>query len=280
MESKAFLSLNRERIDGKKEGSQRNNIVRRLTFRRNHETNKDKEKRKPKRTASVNVRSSCMYHLGDNEESHHTFKKSFSSAKATVDSSEDSSIASGLTLGGSVPYDLPGTVEASDQNGGNPKHRESAVSLEGITMSFSRPQMIDVAIQCTPEGSSITQFHSPCSSPRGGMAKSEHSRRLHSVNPSHMNTTSPKGSQSLPTTPIKLRRSYDGSRNQANGLNGLHNSPLPFLQKNSRGVRRNQTFNGSRDLPKQSRDIFRKTSLDSRLLSSQTEVILPPLSIY
>ena len=210
---------------------------RKLLFRK-QETGKEKEKRKPKRTASVHGPSG--YSLVDyrqknlspvNKRRHHN----------RHDSSGESSIASGMNLGGSIPFDLPGTVEAADkENRLGILRASSTLTLEdvGITVSHS-PPMVDVAIQCSPGGSSITRYQSPSSSPRSATSKGEHSKRHHSVSQLIANAT-PLRTQSLPNTPIKKRRSYHSPRKGYSG--GTQSPPLPFLLEHSRRLYTNKTL--------------------------------------
>lgn len=175
-----------------------------LTFRRHQETTtKEKEKRKPKRTASVN--SPAGYSVHD-----YRGKRNISPLnKKRHNSSGESSITSGTNLGGSVPYDLPGAVDMSDRPEFNTRERPgSALTLEDVSISMSQPDMVDVAVQCSPSGSSVTRYHAPTSPqpPRSAGAKAEHSKRLHSVNMLTMQDNLPS-TQSLPGTPIKKRRS-------------------------------------------------------------------------
>lgn len=238
--------------DTKKEKS---NIVKKLsTFRRggSQETSKEKEKRKPKRTVSVNIprgHSLLDYRAKRN-------KGQLSPVnKRRHDSSEESSIASGTNLGGSVPFDLPGTVEAANEDRSlqfdpsitNRGGGGSILTLEDVGISMSHHHhMVDVAVQCSPGHFSVTRY-SPLSSPRPP-SKGEHSRRLHSVTTLAINTSSVH-SQSLPGTPIKKRRSqevFGGHRVHLRDGSGHHSPPVPFLLDESHG---NQVLGGvSRDV--------------------------------
>ncbi len=200
------------------------------------------------------MKNPSEYSVGELRHRNKSILKSSTPSKSH-DSSDESSILSGMNLGGSVPFDLPGTVEA-EHSFSNPlvmdHNRGSALSLQDIDISVNHPpQTVDVAVQCTPEGSSITHYHSPCSSPPRRTANSEHSRRLHSVNPSRV-YSSPSHTQSMPNTPIKTRKmtlhesycshvNYNGGGGGGSSASGASSPPLPMF--------RNQALsNGSRDM--------------------------------
>ena len=157
------------------------------------------------------------------------------------DSSEESSIASGMNLGGSVPFDLPGSVEAAEkENRLRAPRASSTLSLEdvGISVGHGSPVTVDVAIQCSPGGSSFARYHSPSSSPRSAASKAEHFKRIHSV--SHIIAESnPLRTQSLPNTPLKKRRSFPRK-----GYSGGTQSPppVPFMLEHSRRLYANQAL--------------------------------------
>ena len=216
------LDYSSEHPDTKKEKS---SISRKLTFRRHQETTtKEKEKRKPKRTASVN--SPAGYSVQD-----YRGKRGKISPlnKKRHNSSGESSVASGTNLGGSIPYDLPGAVDMGDRSEFNASERPgSALTLEDVSISMGQPDTADVAVQCSPSGSSVTRYHTPASPqpPRSAGAKAEHSKRLHSVNMLSVQDNSPM-TQSLPATPIKQRRSPGGFF-----VGGPpHSPPVPYLSE-------------------------------------------------
>ncbi len=236
-EDGSILSLVNGHSEGKKEKSTKG---RKLPFRK-QDTDKEKAKRKPKRTASVHGPSG--YSLVDyrhknlspvNKRRHHTTTRH--------DSSGESSIASGMNLGGSVPFDLPGTVESADkENQLGILRASSTLMLEeiGITVSPNPPVLVDVAIQCSPGGSSFTRYHSPSSSPRSATSKAEHSKRLHSVS-QLITESNPLRTQSLPSTPLKKRRSFQVTRKGHSG--GAQSPPLPFMLEHSRRLYTNQAL--------------------------------------
>ena len=135
------------------------------------------------------------------------------------DQSDESSLSSNLNW--SVPYDLPGTVEADDfddyyyGSGGsnfaqlkakwksNPtilERNESSdsISLHDVDISVDIPMTSEVAIQCG-DNESVTRFPSPPTSRRVNLRLHHH----HSSKPIHL---SPKLARSLPSTPQKQRR--------------------------------------------------------------------------
>lgn len=127
-----------------------------------------------------------------------------------------------------MPSDLPGTVEGGERLGLNSSaivHTGSTITLEDVNISMGQLETVDVAIQCSPEGSSITRYYSHTSPqpPRKG----EHSKRLHSVNALSADVN-PQRTQSLPGTPtIKKHRSPDNHEHYRGGyLGGVRNSPV------------------------------------------------------
>ena len=256
---KDLLGLDNGHSDSKKD-SQKTNIVRRLTFRKNEGT-KYKEKRKiPKRASSINGPAGYSIDFQQKQGNLSPMMKNSTHSKR-VDSSDESSITSGINLGGSVPFDLPGTVEAegSSRQGMSLTVMErsgSALSLQDVAIRMDRIQTRDVAVQCTPESSSITHFHTPCSSPRAS-AKSEHSKRLHSVNPTKTSGT-PINSRSLPNTPIKRRKSHESHGNYSDP----HSPPFPFLLEHSRQLK-NHTVSNEKEPLERGRRLFNITDQEN-----------------
>lgn len=208
---------------------------------RKQDTGKEKEKRKPKRTASV--------HIVDYRVKNQSPRRR---RNTRHDSSGESSIASGLNLGGSIPFDLPGTVEAADKNLLGDKsllgdrRASSTLTLEeiGITISPKAPTFADAAIQCSSGNSSFMATHytaSPSNSPRSA-AKGEHAKRLHSVSQIINDPNNPLRTQSLPSSPLKNRRSQQqGSAQKGNSTGGgAQSPPLPFMLEHSRRLYTNQ----------------------------------------
>jgi hypothetical protein len=156
--------------------------------------------------------------------------------KKRHNSSEDSSIASAMNLSGSVPFNLPGAVDASERSEGD--RPGSALTLEDVSISMSQPDTMDVAIQCSPSGSSVTRYRAP-DSPQMSWStgtKGEHSKRLHSVNTLVVHD-SLQQTQSLPGTPLKQRRSPEGGYFE----DPPRSPPVPFTVG-----RRPHTAGGSR----------------------------------
>lgn len=236
------LEYSSEQSDPKKEKS---SFSKKLHFRRNQENVKDKEKekRKPKRTASVNGPSgySIVDYRGKRSKGN---TSPLSKRLHNRHNSVESSIVSATNLGGSVPYDLPGTVDVGDVRlefnslGGD--RPGSTLTLEDVSISMSQPEMVDVAIQCSPGGSSITRYHPPAS-PLQSRTKGEHTKRLHSVNTLSVDT-SPLRTQSLPGTPIKKRRSPDILGGGSFGGREPKSPPVPFLLEHSRRQYTNTTL--------------------------------------
>ena len=191
-------------IDSKKEKA-----YRKLTFKKKQEPGREKERRKAKRTASVNGPSG--YSIA-NYRQQSTISPSNKLRQKAHDSSEESSIASGM---GSIPFDLPGSIDADHSRRENSKfhYPDSSLTLEDVSISLGQPEMVDVGVQCSPMSSSTTCYNSPShsnSTTTTGGPKGEHSNRLHSVNMLSIHT-SPNRTQSLPTTPIKKRKSFNTS---------------------------------------------------------------------
>ena len=168
--------------------------------------------------------------------------KSSTSEKKSGDSSEESSIASGI--GGSVPYDLPGIVDSEGRLGLNTMERSnSALSLRDVTITVSNSKTVDVGIQCKLEGRlSATE---QCSSPRLNAANSEHTRRFHSVHIPVLGSPI-LSSRSLPGTPAKSRKSHPVVASLANDRTFGLTSSGSFTTK-SRGLFRNSSFGSRRD---------------------------------
>lgn len=186
-----------EQTDSKKEKA-----YRKLTFKKKQEVGKEKERRKAKRTASVNGPSG--YSIANYRQQRSlggTISPPNKLRQKAHDSSEESSIASGM---GSIPFDLPGSVDDADLQ--RRHYPDNSLTLEDVSISLGQPEMVDVAVQCSPM---CTRYNSPSShsssTPAGG-AKGEHSNRLHAVNLLSIHT-SPTRTQSLPTTPIKKQKS-------------------------------------------------------------------------
>lgn len=167
---------------------------RRFTFKKS-----DKDK-KAKRTTSVGIASAT-----------NVIKRS----SLKRDNSDESSLSSALNW--SVPYDLPGTVEADEFDDysnfsqlkakwcSNPtilERNESSdsVSLHDVDISVDIPTTSEVAVQ-VGDNESVTRFPSPPTSRRINLQFRHHS----SNKPVHL---SPVLVRSLPSTPQKYRRQH------------------------------------------------------------------------
>ncbi len=183
-------------------------------------------------------------------------KGSSFSDKKLGDSSEESSIASGIS--GSVPYDLPGVVDTEESLTLSSIHRStSAVSLRDVSVSVCNANTCDVGIQCKIEGRvSATER---CSSPRINSANSEHSRRIHSV---HLPVLGSPilSSRSLPGTPHKNRKSHPVVAGLVGDRTFSPTHGATFSAK-SRGLFRNSSFGSRRDF-KERKVILNNTSSD------------------
>lgn len=227
------LEYSSEQSEAKKEKS---SISRKLTFRRNQESSKEKEKRKPKRTASVNGPSgySIVDYRGKRSKGNLSPRALNKVEHVRHNSSGESSVASGNNLASSVPYDLPGTVGVGERLGFSSPVSDrpgSALTLEDVSISMSQPETVDVSVQCSPGESSITRYHPANSSPVLP-PKGEHSKRLHSVNTLTIHASALQ-TQSLPGTPTKKRRSPDtrGFHGREYYGGGPKSPPVPFLHE-------------------------------------------------
>jgi len=208
--------------------SSHKSIVRKLTFRKHGDG--EKSKRTPKRASSVNEQRVFKVQKR---------KKGSTSDKKLGDSSEESSITSGIS--GSVPYDLPGVVDEEGQLGVSSIHRStSAISLQDVVVRMGSLKTVDVGIQCKLERR--LSGSERCSSPRVGVANSEHSRLLHSVHlPLYGSPV--LTSRSLPGTPNRNRKPHPIVASLAS------DSPThaATFSAKSRGLFRNQSFGSRRD---------------------------------
>ena len=214
----------------RKENSQKS-IVRKLTFRRHGDG--EKSKRTPKRASSVNEPRAFEVQKR---------KKGSTSDKKLGDSSEESSIASGIS--GSVPYDLPGVVDEDGNLAVSSIHRStSAISLRDVTIRVGTLKTADVGIQCKLE--SRLSGSERCSSPRVSAANPEHSRRLHSVHLPVLGSPVLM-SRSLPGTPNRNRKPHPVVASLTSDRSFSPTHAATFSAK-SRGLFRNQSFGSRRD---------------------------------
>lgn len=188
--------------------------------------------------------------------------KGSTSDKKLGDSSEESSIASGIS--GSIPYDLPGVVEGEGRLGMSEIRRStSTLSLRDVTITVCSSKTTDVGIQCKLEARlSATER---CSSPRISAAKPEHSRRFHSVHLPVLGSPT-LSSRSLPGTPNRNRKSHPVVAGLANDGIFSPTHSATFSAK-SRGLFRNQSF-GSR------RDFKERKVIPNNLISPDHEVMV------
>ena len=234
-------SYSREIKEHGKEGESKS-TSHKFNFRSNT-GGKKKKPRKAKRTSSMNEPRSREFQRREKE------LLCLMSGKGMGDSSEGSSIASGL--GGSIPFDLPGVVgcEGVLRLGREDKpvlvcqRSNSGSSLGGISISLSHTHTADTGTQCDLGDPLYTT--DTCLLPRLRTANAEHSRLLHSVH--HHMMGGVVHSSSLPGSPLRKRRPHKHQM-----LKSLTNHSQSAVFSNipdpPRNLYRNRSLGSGRDL--------------------------------